>query len=291
MKNIVFGSIPEESTDPQEDHDVMSSQAMRKKSEVFVAKSDKTNIILAAIAIVSLLTIMILLFVHGPSAYVKGKCFQFIDFRNVSHFNILFLHCPNLENSVQFTENQYLVMKGDNFLEVKLVKVPDFYGSFEVELKSNQENLIEDDNQIIHFEGGELTKTLKIQTSNATNNFKIHLKDPTNDITLGEKPVIDISLVGKFYKILQFSPIHHTFSIQIVALNFKLKYSMNITTKVIFLESMSCNMDFPINKDIGLQTMKMQFGTTLSTAIGKFLEFKILEQPIHIFMQILMIQC
>ena len=197
MKNIVFGSIPEESTDPQEDHDVMSSQAMRKKSEVFVAKSDKTNIILAAIAIVSLLTIMILLFVHGPSAYVKGKCFQFIDFRNVSHFNILFLHCPNLENSVQFTENQYLVMKGDNFLEVKLVKVPDFYGSFEVVLKSNQENLIEDDNQIIHFEGGELTKTLNIQTSNATNNFKLYLKDPTNDIILGEKPVIDISLVGK----------------------------------------------------------------------------------------------
>ena len=110
-----------------------------------------------------------------------------------------------MDHSVQFTKNKYLIMKGDNSVEVNLVKVPHFYGSFEVELKSNQENFTED-NQMIHFEGGELTKTVKIQISNATNSFKIHLKDPTKDITLGEKPVIDISLVGKFYKILQFSP-------------------------------------------------------------------------------------
>ena len=80
MKNIVFGSIPEESTNPQEDHDVVSSQALRKKSEVFFA-------------IASLLTIMFVLFLYGPSAYVKGKYFQFIEFKNISHFNILFLHC------------------------------------------------------------------------------------------------------------------------------------------------------------------------------------------------------
>merc|ERR1719210_422102 len=105
MKTIVFGSIPEESTNPQEDHNVVSSQALRKKSEVFFA-------------IASLLTIMFVLFLYGPSAYVK-------------------------ENSVQFTENEYLVLKRDNFVEVKLVKIPHFYGSFEVELKSNQENLIQ----------------------------------------------------------------------------------------------------------------------------------------------------
>ena len=62
---------------------------------------------------------------------------------------------------------------------------------------------------------------------------------------------------------------------------------MNVTIKVIFLESMSCN-DFPTNKDIGVQTMKMQFGTTLSTVIGKYLKFKILEQPIHLFTQMSM---
>ena len=109
-----------------------------------------------------------------------------------------------MDHSVQFTKNKYLIMKGDNSVEVNLVKVPHFYGSFEVDLQSNQDDLTEDNNHVIHFEGGELTKTVKIQISNATENFKVQLKDPTNDIALGEKPVIDISLVGKFYRILQF---------------------------------------------------------------------------------------
>ena len=85
-------------------------------------------------------------------------------------------------------------------MEVNLVKVPHFYGSFEVELQSNQDDLTENNNQIIHFRGGELTKKIKIQIYNETNNFKIQLKDPTNKIALGEKSVIDIAFVGKFSK-------------------------------------------------------------------------------------------
>ena len=80
MKNLVFGSIPEESIDPQEDHDVKSRQALRKKSEIFVGKSDNlAKIILGVIAIASLLTTMVVLLIHGPSAYVKGKYFSLLN--------------------------------------------------------------------------------------------------------------------------------------------------------------------------------------------------------------------
>ena len=73
MKNIVFGSIPEEYTDPQEDHDVVSSLALKKKSEIFVGKSDDmAKMILGVIAIASLLIMIVVLFIHGPSAYIKG---------------------------------------------------------------------------------------------------------------------------------------------------------------------------------------------------------------------------
>ena len=79
MKNLVFGSIPEESIDPQEDH-VKSRQALRKKSEIFVGKSDNlAKIILGVIAIASLLTTMVVLLIHGPSAYVKGKYFSLLN--------------------------------------------------------------------------------------------------------------------------------------------------------------------------------------------------------------------